>query len=63
MDDDASLQGLNSSYMPLLRNTISKFHTTFTPYGSLFILCILLPNLGIQTTNMCIAQLMTLLSM
>ncbi len=46
-------------FTPLLRNTISKLHFPFTPYGSIFILCKLLPNLGIQTSSS-IAQLIML---
>jgi hypothetical protein len=39
-------------FTPLLFHTISKFHSsTLTPYGSLFILCFLLPNLGIHTKS------------
>ena len=40
----------------LLFNAIRKFHSPFTPYGTPFILCELLPNLSIQTTSS-IAQL------
>ena len=42
-------------FTPLLFNTIIKFHSPFTPYGTLFILFKLLQNLCIQTTDMCIA--------
>ena len=35
-----------------------KFYSPFTPYGTPFILCKLLPNLGIQTSSSC-AQLIS----
>ena len=45
-------------FKPLLFHTISKFHSPFTPY-TLFILCMLLLNLIIQTISP-IAQLIHL---
>jgi hypothetical protein len=51
---------VNPPITPLLFHTISKLHSPFTPYGTPFILCKLLPNLGIQTTRMCSAQLIRL---
>ena len=37
----------------LLFNAIRKFHSPFTPYGTPFILCKLLPNRGIQYYLLC----------
>ena len=46
-------------FTPLLCNAIKTFHSLFTPFGTPFILCNLLLDLGIQTSSSC-AQLIRL---